>query len=320
MDKILAKLSPKNQASGEFCHEEKTLKMTNTEPSPGVIARHVSAMADVMQMDEEVDHGGEEIDKQEVLRLQQELIAANSRIAIQEQELAQTRVIKQTLDQAMGPPSEIDYGGREITEQTLSTIQHAFNTSARPFTTQRQDFWMGQDDSQSDISEPVSASGYNQTRGIWNNANVAAAGYRDYSAAGATNFVHNWGNQLSRQASLMSNQRITSGLASPPFEQAQHFPHGLRRSVTQVNRGASCFPPQTSPWGTFVPGAPSNALPRGGNQQVGVQAGVFNVNPYQPRPIGTPLSPTAAEFTSLSSGTWTPTVSYSTYWHILEYF
>jgi hypothetical protein len=36
-------------------------------------------------------------------RLKQELLAANSKIALQEQELAQTRVIKHTLDQALGP-------------------------------------------------------------------------------------------------------------------------------------------------------------------------------------------------------------------------
>jgi hypothetical protein len=34
---------------------------------------------------------------------------------LQEQELAQTRVIKHTLDQALGPSSEADFGSREIT-------------------------------------------------------------------------------------------------------------------------------------------------------------------------------------------------------------
>jgi hypothetical protein len=38
-----------------------------------------------------------EIGTVELLRLKQELLAANSKIALQEQELAQTRVIKHTL-------------------------------------------------------------------------------------------------------------------------------------------------------------------------------------------------------------------------------
>jgi hypothetical protein len=51
----------------------------------------------------------------ELRRLKQELLAANSKIALQEQELAQTRMIKHTLDQALGPPSEADFSSRKRT-------------------------------------------------------------------------------------------------------------------------------------------------------------------------------------------------------------
>ncbi|WEW56330.1 hypothetical protein PRK78_001773 [Emydomyces testavorans] len=329
MDKILAKLSPKDHISTGSPREDMPSTTSSGEFVPGTLAKNVSATNDVMNANRNSDDEQEKADKQEVLRLQQELMAANSRIAMQEQELAQTRVIKHTLDQAMGPPSEVDFGGREITEQTLSTLQQAFNnSSARPFNNQRQEFWMNQDDAHSDISEAVSAGGYNQARGMWNNTNANPVGFRDINMAGTVaNFGQTWGNQLSRQASLMGNHRIASGPSSPPFEQAQPFAQGLRRSVTQVNRGASCFPPQNSPWGTFTPGAPSGAYPRAMNQQAGVQGGIqggmqggiFNVATYQPRPIGTPLSPTAAEFTSFNNGTWTPTTnSSSTYVSPLE--
>ena len=103
----------------------------------------------------------------ELLRLKQELLAANSKIALQEQELAHTRVIKHTLDQALGPPSEADFGGREITEQTIAHLQSAFNASNHPFG-QFQDAWNAQDDSQSDISDALSAGAYNRARGLWN--------------------------------------------------------------------------------------------------------------------------------------------------------
>ncbi|EEP79227.1 conserved hypothetical protein [Uncinocarpus reesii 1704] len=306
MDKILARLSPKDHAA----IEDQASKVNSGELAPGVVPNQ--ATTEGADANGKGEKGKNKIDKEEVVRLQQELMAANSRIAMQEQELAQTRVIKHTLDQAMGPPSEIDFGGREVTEQTLSTLQHAFNNSSvRPFNNQRQEFWLNQDDAQSEISEAVSAGGYNQPRGIWNNPNANVTGFRDFNMTGATNFSPNWGNQLTRQASLMPNQRIASGPGSPPYEQAQPFPQGLRRSVTQVNRGPSCFPPQSSPWGTFTPAASSNVGTRVMNQQVGVQGGMFNVAPYQPRPIGTPLSPTAAEFTSFNSGSWTPTTNSS---------
>ncbi|KAI1935081.1 hypothetical protein LOZ12_006086 [Ophidiomyces ophidiicola] len=306
MDKILAKLSPKNRSSiGSSCEQAAPKAASN-------VAAYVSSV-----INEPTGMGGngeankDQVDNREVLRLQQELMAANSRIAMQEQELAQTRVIKQTLDQAMGPSSEVDFGGRDVTEHTLSTLQHAFNASSvRPLGTQRQDFWVNQDDSHSDVSEAVSAGGYNQARGIWNNPSMAHTGFRDFSMTGTTAFTPNWGTQLTRQASLMSNQRISPGPGSPPFEQGQPFSQGLRRSVTQVNRNNSCFPPQSSPWGAFTAGTTSAALPRPINPP-SIQTGLFNVAPYHPRPIGTPLSPTAAEFTSFNSGTWTPTTSSS---------
>ncbi|KAF7593152.1 hypothetical protein BBP40_011865 [Aspergillus hancockii] len=107
-----------------------------------------------------------EVGTTEVLRLKQELLAANSKIALQEQELAQTRVMKHTLDQALGPPSEVDFNGREITEQTISSLQNAFNAS-NPTFNQLQDGWSGQDDSQSDISDALSAGAYSRARGFW---------------------------------------------------------------------------------------------------------------------------------------------------------
>ncbi|KAE8134902.1 armadillo-type protein [Aspergillus pseudotamarii] len=105
-------------------------------------------------------------DTSEVLRLKQELLAANSRIALQEQELAQTRVIKHTLDQALGPPSEVDFNGREVTEQTISDLQDVFNAS-NPTFSQLQDGWSVPDDSQSDISDALSTGAYNRPQGFW---------------------------------------------------------------------------------------------------------------------------------------------------------
>src|SRR5699024_3712755 len=106
------------------------------------------------------------VEATEVLRLKQELLAANSKIALQEQELAQTRVMNHTLDQALGSPSEVDFNGREVSEQTISQLQNAFNASNGVFS-QFHDTWNGQEDSRSDVSDALSSGAYNKAQGFW---------------------------------------------------------------------------------------------------------------------------------------------------------
>ena len=107
------------------------------------------------------------IDATEMMRVKQELEAAKSVINRQEQELAETRTLKQTIDQAMGPPSEVDFGAAaDVSETTIGHLQSAFNASARPFTSQASvsGAWAGQDDHRQDYGRVASG------RGIWNNA------------------------------------------------------------------------------------------------------------------------------------------------------
>ncbi|EER40518.1 pumilio-family RNA binding repeat protein [Histoplasma capsulatum H143] len=276
----------------------------------------------------------DKVDDIEMLRLKRELMAANSRIALQEQELAQTRVIKHTLDQALGPPSEADFGGREITEHTISSLQNVFNSSTRPYN-QRQDAWATQDDAHSDISDALSAGAFNRARGIWNNSHPPsvknAVGiydkpYCEPTPLGSPTVTadpsRNWAGRFSQPGfggqnpGYIAGQRVLSGPGSPTFgfdgrftgEQAQYLQApGNRRSSAQLNRGGSCFPPQNSPWGTFSTVAPGGPTMRAvSNQHVSPYPGMFpGPGQYQQRPIGTPLSPTAAEFTVNSApDTW----------------
>ncbi|KAK2811314.1 hypothetical protein FQN50_002190 [Emmonsiellopsis sp. PD_5] len=357
MDQILAKLSPKGHASAEkpsandeilarlseqhnlLEKQQKMLiekQLRSASQTDGCATANSSSPLGANTSPNSagggsVNSAANQAEIDEMLRLKQELVAANSRIALQEQELAQTRVIKHTLDQALGPPSEADFGGREITEQTISSLQNAFNASTRPFN-QRQDTWNSQDDARSDISDALSAGGYNRARGIWNqashpsfvmNAPVATdKAYREPAPLSSPPLTagpgRDWAAQLSQQGfgqnpGFVPNQRVLSGPGSPTYgfegrytgDQAQYLQGpGNRRMSTQVNRGGSCFPPQNSPWGTFstvAPGGPSTrAL---SNQHMGPyqQMGMFPGGAqYQPRPIGTPLSPTATEFTSVN--------------------
>lgn len=104
------------------------------------------------------------LDTAEMIRVKKELEAARSVISRQEKELAETRTFKHTMDQAMGPPSEVDFGHTDISEQTIGHLQSAFNASARPFTSKTQ-AWRAQEDARSDSD--FSAASFNP-RGGWN--------------------------------------------------------------------------------------------------------------------------------------------------------
>ncbi|KAI5294821.1 hypothetical protein KEM56_005764, partial [Ascosphaera pollenicola] len=91
---------------------------------------------------------------------------------MQEQELAQSRVIKQTFDQAMGTTSsEAEFVGRDVTEQTSCNLQSAFNDYGRPFNATAEAWTTPTDDAGSDISDnfSVTGTGYSRARRIWNN-------------------------------------------------------------------------------------------------------------------------------------------------------
>lgn len=264
----------------------------------------------------------------ELVRLKQELMAANSKIALQEQELAQTRVIKHTLDQALGPPSEADFGGREITEQTISHLQNAFNAS-NPAFGQYQEAWGSQEDSHSDISDALSAGAYNRARGLWNqqsqmpfgsNHSVDTAYGEAFQGSNqaASDSNRFWGAQATYptfSSQGAQSQRILSGPSSStygfyprsPVEQSRYAqaPNpGLRRSVTQATHPGSLVSAQPNSWVGVIPNesvSKSPPLPAARPPNSFQTVGIFPMSPYPTRQISTALSPTATEFTTGST-------------------
>ncbi|THC94386.1 hypothetical protein EYZ11_006147 [Aspergillus tanneri] len=356
MEKLLAKLSPKPQSTGgKNCvnleistklpeqqglfEKQRRILASNSEATETHIettkycsvlpttstfeSLDVSALVDAEKPD--ATHAG----TSEVLRLKQELYVANSKLALQEQELAQTRVIKHTLDQALGPPSEADFNGREITEQTISHLQNAFNES-NPSFSQLQDGWSGQEDSQSDISDALSAGAFNRARGIWvpptqqvlgMSANAPNSDGDTFSLPGSSLVQapnRPWGSSIQTpnvpgHSSLQSRRVFSSssGISNLDTrfagEQARYLQGtniGPRRSIAQSNRGGSCFSPHNSAWGAFAAGSPSSHVPRSptSRQSSTYQPiGLYQVPTYHQQPAATALSPTAAEFTSTNS-------------------
>ena len=255
------------------------------------------------------------LDVAEILRVKQELAAAKSVITRQEQELAESRNLKHTIDQAMGPPSEADFSNRaDMSEDTIHHLQGAFNAAARPLTA-RADSWHPQDDSRSDHSDVLSAGSYNRGRGIWNGANQPAYGGNfAQSLPQQSNLMDNrnvqgaWPPASGLQASqpaVSASQRVLSGPPVSTFafegrfadDGSQFNAGGIRRTSSQYNRPTSGYYNRASPFRGFGTGLPAITTAPMTPMGYGGQFG------YQPRPIGTPLSPTASEFngTSLSN-------------------
>ncbi|KAJ5836132.1 hypothetical protein N7447_002158 [Penicillium robsamsonii] len=325
LDRILAKISPK------------TIHLPRSEADRSFVSSQLTPATAVpaLTLTETTHPYSQEDRTAELLRLKQELLAANSKIALQEQELAQTRVIKHTLDQALGPSSETDFGSREITEKTINHLQNAFNASSSAFT-QFQDAWGGQDDSQSDVSDPLSTGAYNRSRGLWVQNEPATD--RDYgeSLSGTSSSTSQdpnrfWGvsnayppfagpPSLQSQSAHSGSSASTCGFYSRPIGEQMLYPPGsvtgARRSMTQSSRGGSLFPIQSTPWGEFASGASSEQTPKSPSSpkrppSAFQQVGLYSVPSYPHRPIGSPLSPTATEFTGASTNeaTWTNPMS-----------
>jgi hypothetical protein len=260
----------------------------------------------------------------EILRLKKELDAAKDQIARQEQELSKTRNIKHTMEQAKGPFATMNTTSKsDAIDRTISNVQAAYNaskSSAGP----RQDVYGAHDDSRSDISEALSAGHFNRNQNAWSantgpgyNApleNLSQPYQQPANIWGQGN--RPWMNRpmapalaplmVSQQQHMQ--QRAYSGPTSPisggPGRfggeyNAWHGAPGLRRSNTQNNRSGSGYAHgRNNAWeqyGGSNDGSVMNMTPMSSFQPMGMFQAPLS---YQPRPIGTPLSPTAAEFTS----------------------
>ncbi|KAL4886371.1 armadillo-type protein [Aspergillus karnatakaensis] len=354
MERLLAKLSPKPQGSDtkqnanqeilsklseqQLIIDQQKIILTKNKTGPGSLEdpnkdSHLSSIADVNQtvgLKDAVSSSAFDHEGSELLRLKQELQAANSRIALQEQELAQTRVIKHTLDQALGPPSEADFSGRDISEQTISNLQSAFNASL-PAPHLLQDGWNAQEDSQSDISDALSAGAYNRARGFWGPLaqHAYGGGLSSDKPYGDNNFPlpvasfmqdpnRLWGPSTTNPAIAGTNafqpHRVLSGPSTAacsfdaPFSEdqgryLQSSGFGPRPPIAQPNRIGSCFAAASSPWGTFAPSSADSQgsrSPPSKSNSTYQQVGLYPLPPYHQRAVAPPLSPTATEFSSPS--------------------
>jgi hypothetical protein len=263
----------------------------------------------------------------EVLRLKRELEAAKGRIARMDQELAQTRITKQTVDRVIGTPSELDFPvsqQAEINDNCLSNMQHGLKSTIRP--THRDLSWAGHDDSRSDTSDTLSASGFNRTRDIWGNspkpafpgAQNSATNFQPSEALAASQWTGRGYSQpfidtpIQYAGTSMNAFRGDRIMPGPELLMAQPTTRRNNLAGRFTNRGAGSFSYAGSN-GSFDGYAPASTLygaangigggvntPIGLGMSAGISGNISGgaYSGYQPQPIGTPLSPHAPEFTS----------------------
>ena len=262
-----------------------------------------------------------QLEAAELLRLKKELDDAKEQIARQKQELDQSRVIKHTFDQAVGPPSEtalspkVDATGRHNEFAIFSN---------RPFGT-AQGPWPNED-ARSDGSD--AAGTINTAANIWSGSSRPGfnAGLHPDTTWGQPG-PRPWGQRavgnplppviMAQQAPMQqrnysvpvspsSNGRVMSDFGQ--FNQGR----GFGNLNAQNNRNAPPFQ-RGNGWEVY-PGGPG---PMDGMNLGGMNPGSaypsLGIYPsaYQPQPIGTPLSPTAAEFRGgqASANPWNSAVS-----------
>ena len=264
------------------------------------------------------------IEASEMARLKKELDDAKDQIARQKQELDQTRVIKHTFDQAMGPPSDVALSPR--TDVTDST--NTFMTSGRPLST-IQGHWRNED-GRSDVSDVV---------GPFNAVPIAWSGPSRPSFNAALQPDSGWGQPGPRSWGQrgLNNALSPPGLVSqqPPMQQRNYsvpispVSGGGSRSMNDFgqfnqargygqmnnrdNRNASSYQ-RGNGWDAYTGGpSPMDGMNLGGmSPDSTYQSLGMYPSTYQPRPIGTPLSPTAAEFRAgqASANPWNSAVRY----------
>lgn len=254
----------------------------------------------------------------ELLRLKIELDRAKGQIARMDQELAQSRITKHTIEQAIGTGSEAEFV-MSISGDTVDNPLGNLNQPVRlPF--RRDNSWPGQDDAHSDTSDALSAGGFNRARNIWANArpqfmNAQApvpimaplsdfrSGQAPYTvyANGTFSGGRGFGGSFNDAASSNFGQQGRVDRLSPDRGDMT----GVDRRV--VGRGMK-FPPRNSysyanSNGSFDTFPQMNGYGPIGGSYIESTVG------YQPPPVATPLSPFAPEFTAGSTGSWKTEVS-----------
>lgn len=334
MDTLLAKLSEQQvllekQKNALTPADEEEVHIQGSDSS----SNSARILTPVSEGFENVTHGADrpndddtvKLSASEMARLKKELDAAKDQIARQKHELEQTRAGIPSVDKHSGVSFQRELSTRpNMNERSASTSQANFNASSRPIGT-RADQWPLNEDARSESSDVMSGMIFNSPHQPW-----AIPARAPFNAGSSTSISQTqnltWGQPGARPWSNRAvgatvspliipqqphlQQRGFSGPSSPMssidsrlVNEYNQFPGnngGLRRSNTQNSRNSSNHQSNRNNGWDLFPGALSSVdnSSLSTNASAAFQSiGMFPASAqYQPRPIGTPLSPTAEEF------------------------
>ena len=256
----------------------------------------------------------------EVARLKKELDAAKDQIALQKHELDQTRVIQHTFDQAIGPPNDTALGPRGNTIEPAATTVN----SSRPFAQVQTKY----EDSRFSSTDPVGS--LNPFPSVWSGAsrsglNVDSQHDQGWSHSGARSWAQRGAGNAPPPVVMPPQPSIQSRNYSMPVSPVRGNGRGTNdfgqlnqiRGFGQgnLNRNPSLFQ-RGNGWEVYAGGlGPMDDMSLSGmTTSSPYQTLGMYPPPYQPQPIGTPLSPTAPEFrggSQASANPWNNAVSHA---------
>ncbi|RWA13703.1 hypothetical protein EKO27_g1387 [Xylaria grammica] len=263
---------------------------------------------------------------EEVMRLKFELVQAQNQITRLDQELASTRHGHLSLDQPtrISPvDTEFPSGNQSAVTVSHTTSHHPINPSTQYMSREGGNLWSGYDDSRSDTSDALSATGFDRTRNIWGGTKqqpIRALGPGSLSPAPELPPNGPWTGRAAGHSYVEPNpsydpttSNIRAERLTPDFDLTTK-PPGSRRGNRYDARfsgqgfGGQGFggtvqgynnQPSYYAQAQYDPGAIAS-----GSSQHSTVTGVYSN--YRQTPVGTSLSPLASEFTSMSgsAGPW----------------
>ncbi|KAI1388395.1 ARM repeat-containing protein [Hypoxylon trugodes] len=254
--------------------------------------------------------GGGSMNTEEVLRLKLELAQARNKINRLDHELFQTRQVQPTpepvVDSSMASsPVEVEFPPGLPAASNPSRILGPADLKVGSQQSIGRDGghpWTTFDDSRSDTSDALSATGFNRTRNIWgpskNGQGSFQGGFSGTSQAHNNQWVGRGANQGFVDQTLAYEPSVSGSYhgdrLTPDYDMTVR-PSGNRRNNRYDSRLAMTSFPSTSGFGDGY--NYNNGRFASDNAMVGPA-----INPSGSFFSSTPLSPLASEFTSASSG------------------
>ncbi|KAI0884789.1 ARM repeat-containing protein [Annulohypoxylon maeteangense] len=250
-----------------------------------------------------------EVNKDEVLRLKLELAQAQNKISRLDHELTQTRQIQPGLEYGIGgSPVDNEFSPEFRPDSDPSRVLGplAPNAVGHQAMGREGQYWSSFDDSRSDTSDALSATGFNRSRRLWGPKNNQGP-FQGGGFPGPDTPHNQWNGRSAQQQGFMDQNMAYEPSVSgnyrgdrltPDYDLTIRPSSSRRNARFDTRLGTPAFGANPGLSGGYNYGGSNYGADNGtqGPPQAPSNSGMYSN--YQPTPVGTPLSPFATEFTS----------------------